>query len=108
MQTTRSRNERQDFSTDLKEIVKIMKECCGHLYANLDEVDKSLGKYKQPKLTQEEKKSLQKHCFRLFIDFRERGVGRETSICCFIYLCINWLLLVCALTPQLWHVGVII
>ena len=48
----------------------------------------------------------------LFIDFRERGMwrGRETyrerekvrqrktSICCSTYLCIHWLILVCALT----------
>ena len=44
----------------------------------------------------------------LFIDFRERKGGgwgenreveeRETSICCSTYLCIYWLILVCALT----------
>ena len=28
----------------------------------------------------------------------ERERERETPVCCSIYLCINWLLLVCALT----------
>ena len=38
----------------------------------------------------------------IYTDFREReeGRGRETSICCstYLYLCIQWLILVCAVT----------
>ena len=43
------------------------------------------------------------------INFRQRGWGgeRETSICCFTYLHIHWLLLVCALTgDQTCNLGV--
>ena len=29
---------------------------------------------------------------------REKGRERETSICCFTYICFHWLILVCALT----------
>ena len=46
--------------------------------------------------------------FSLFILERERkgeienkrGGERKTSLCCFTYLCIHWLFLVCALTED--------
>ena len=41
--------------------------------------------------------------FFFFLREREEGRDRKTSFCCFSYLCIHWLLLVCALTRVWTH-----
>ena len=50
-------------------------------------------------------KPLQQLCPISFfkIDFRERGKEKETLICFSTYLCIHWLILVCALTGDQTH-----
>ena len=61
-QINKIRNEREEITTDTKEIQTIVRKYCEQLYANklhsLDKMDKFLQIYNLPKLNQEESENL--------------------------------------------------
>ena len=56
---TQARNEREDITTDTREIHRIIRDYCEYVYAekldNLKEMDKALKTYNPPRLNHEEK-----------------------------------------------------